>query len=611
MNKKGFTLVELLVTVAIVGLVIGFSTFGIIKIVENSKTRAKTLSEKNIMSAARTYSGETDSSNWKRNDTYPYEAYCVTVGELMNKGLLDKNANLTEGITRDSIIIVNRDKITYAIENQEIVKETDESGGYELCTNQVINASDTIEKSPKVTGYQSYTDELRLSFERGKVTNDGNEVPVTYSCAYGEDLASVNLSRQGRVEGNECIISGLKNNKSYVVMVYMSTEKGSIKKADGGLEYSTSDFKDVNVVPKGNTVTITYNDTNVREGNHYFKSTMDATVEINVEKCTLDKNIFKCEESGTKIEKDTWYRTNSKSIKLTYSTDESIYKEGANKVTVTARITDPSNNYRENKKDFNINKYTITFNKNTAVKIDGKTNSEVKRSCIDTGEGCNITSPSIEAGNGRSVVGWNTNKNASNSTWNVNEEKKITGSTTYYAITKQNVVYIKYSVNGGNIATSSNAGGTWSVSNNIVYRNGSEEITTVDYGSKMRSDGLNNYDNSTNLHISRTGYHGVSGSEWVCLSGCTTSNKTFNQTVAYNASDFCDASSSDCTVTVGVNWEPNVYTIKYNSGGGTGSMPEQTCTYDQTCTIKSNAFARSGYKFNGWTDPEGNTTWTG
>ncbi len=613
MNKKGFTLVELLVTVAIAGLVIGFSAFGIIKVIDKSKSKAITLSEKNIMNAAITYSGETDSDNWKKNDTYPYEAYCVTVGELMNKGLLDKNANLTKGVTKDSIIIVNRNKVTYAIENQKIVKETDEdeSGGYELCTNQVVNKSDVIEKNPKVTGYQSYTDEIRVPFEEGKVTNDGNEVPVNYSCAYGEDLASVNLSRQGRIEGNECIISGLKNNKSYVVMVYMNTEKGSIKKADGGLEYSTSDFKDVEIVPKGNTVTITYNDTNVREGNHYFKSTMDATVESNAQKCTLDKNIFKCGEQGTKIEKDTWYRTNSKSIKLTYSTDESIYKEGANKVTVTARITDPSNNYRENNKDFNINKYTITFNKNTAVRIDGKDDDEIKKSCVDIGDGCNITSPSIEATSGRSEVGWNTSRDGNSSTWNVNEEKKITGSATYYAITRDNVVRIKYSVNGGTIATPSNSGGTWSVNGDIVYHNESEEITTISYGSKMRSDGLNNYNNSTYINISKRGYHGVSGNEWVCLSGCSTSGKTFNQLIAYNANDFCDALNGDCTVTVGVNWEPNVYTIKYSSGGGTGSMAEQKCKYGETCTIKTNEFIRSSYKFNGWKDPEGNTTWTG
>ena len=45
LNKKGFTLVELLVTIFIVSLVIVLSAFGIIKAIGNSKDKALYISK--------------------------------------------------------------------------------------------------------------------------------------------------------------------------------------------------------------------------------------------------------------------------------------------------------------------------------------------------------------------------------------------------------------------------------------------------------------------------------------------------------------------------------------------------------------------------------------
>ena len=88
LNNKGFTLIELLATIAIIGLVIGLSTFGIIKIVENSKNKAKDISMDSIKSSARIYSEEASSSDWKNITNEDYKYFCVTIQELINKGLL-------------------------------------------------------------------------------------------------------------------------------------------------------------------------------------------------------------------------------------------------------------------------------------------------------------------------------------------------------------------------------------------------------------------------------------------------------------------------------------------------------------------------------------------
>ena len=71
LNNKGFTLIELLATIVIIGLVIGLSTFGIIKVVNNSKDQSAVISENNIKEAAKIYSTE------KNND----ESYWLDIAE--------------------------------------------------------------------------------------------------------------------------------------------------------------------------------------------------------------------------------------------------------------------------------------------------------------------------------------------------------------------------------------------------------------------------------------------------------------------------------------------------------------------------------------------------
>lgn len=42
------------------------------------------------------------------------------------------------------------------------------------------------------------------------------------------------------------------------------------------------------------------------------------------------------------------------------------------------------------------------------------------------------------------------------------------------------------------------------------------------------------------------------------------------------------------------------YTIRFNANGGSGSMSDQSATYDQDVTLSANKFKRDGYKFVGW-----------
>lgn len=53
-------------------------------------------------------------------------------------------------------------------------------------------------------------------------------------------------------------------------------------------------------------------------------------------------------------------------------------------------------------------------------------------------------------------------------------------------------------------------------------------------------------------------------------------------------------------VTVYAKWTANGYTVKYDAGGGNGTMSDQKFTFDVPQNLSPNAFTRDGYTFTGW-----------
>ena len=402
LNRKGFTLVELLVTIAIIALVVGFSIFGIINVINNSEEEATVLSESNIKEAASLYSNEMGSSSWKKTNNY--DAFCVTVGELMNKGLLDKNGVITEkNITKDTYIIIKRNNVTMAIESEEIVSSNINDDNNKVCTGQIVIDKEDFDR-PILGTNVSYTDKIEIPFTSGSSDSGVS----SYKCLYGQ--SSSNVNKEGTIDGNKCVISNLKHNTNYYVLIYMNTNKGSSVLATGENNYSTSDFKETTITQNKNVITIKYSDkdtngNNINNPSYYFKSTINGTVDNNIEVCTLEEDKYTCTSSTREIKENTWYKVYDSEVKITYLAEN-------NKVTIDTRIYDGSNNYRSDNKDFEINKYIVKFYKNSAQSVGGSTDTYITRYCIaGKNETCSITSPSIEAPTGYTVVGWNTSKN--------------------------------------------------------------------------------------------------------------------------------------------------------------------------------------------------------
>ena len=445
LNRKGYTLIELLAVILIISLIIALSIFGIIKAINSSKGKAATLSEKSIKEAAETYATEKndDSSYWLDITDKENKYFCITIEELMNKGLLDKKANIeSKDFDIHSYVLVKKNKVTMVNSKAEILTEDkDNSDGYKVCMGNIVNEEVTV--YPKLSKGNSYTDEIHVQFT--DATTNPNSTMSDKVCMYGD--SSANIKETGVIEGNTCKLQGLKQNEKYYLRVCMKTSRESYL-------CSNTESRNTKVIKKptytlsSNTLTIKYNNANINgEAKYYFKSTVKGTSNINVNRCTLSNNIFTCDKpTTTNIEKDTWYQSSSNQINISYTT--------TGKAKVTARTVDKSNNYSESTKDFTINKYTITFNKGTADKIGGGTINITKSCYAISGQSCSITSPTIEK-TGYTIIGWNTNKNATTSTWNINTSKSISSSATYYPILKANIYTITYNANGGSGGPSS------------------------------------------------------------------------------------------------------------------------------------------------------------
>ena len=643
LSNKGFTLIELLATILIIGLVLGLTTYGIISSVKSAKDEGSKLTLAGIKEAARTYSNEYTDDTWKASNKLNNIYFCTTIQELINKGLLDKNAKNFEGNTigLNDYIAVVKDKTTKVIKKEFVLtlqafnEDEEKNEAHQYCTGNI--KPEDIKKLPIINKKNTYTDTIIAEFTDAEFkTKDGNVSNIKKrECLYDE-TTSGNFTSKGTITNKECKIEGLVQNKNYYVKVCM-TSKNDSRACSTPEIVKTKEVKSPSInINTNDSIKITYDDTNIidengnQNGNHYFKSDVNATSNKNVSTCNEEGETFSCSSDSTiNITEDKWYKVDDKEVKLSYTNSGDI--------TIAAVTRDKSGNYKSTDKNYSL--YKIIFSRGTADTIGGQTNDIKKLCLVNKDETCTITSPIIKKA-GYNVVGWNTDSNAMTSTWSQNTSKNINKSETYFPIVKLKTYTIKYNANGGSGApsnqvkehnknitlstskpirtgytfvnwntssagngTSYSAGATYSGNsditmyaqwrrnrviinfsvnggtlistaaysvdaNGIVTKNGSN-LHSMYYNDTIMSTGLPNYNNSSYLNIMRNGYEGVSGAEWKCLSGNCTKQTYSQDTNTYKASDFCDASKTDCTITLGVNWtEVSTKTMYINANIG-------------------------------------------
>ena len=589
-NNKGFTLIELLGVIAIVAIILGIGTYGIVNLVNKSKEKGSLISETSIKKSASLYADEAGDSLWIDPGSGNYKYYCITIEELINKGIIKKNAKLPKGIDKYNYVSIKKNKVTFVNGESLIIKDAlDGSADASVCVGNIIK--EKIESAPKEKNVTSYTDEIDSVFD----DLVGESKIIDKTCYFNKDSSSIvrDDGHKGDFDksSNTCLIKGLDDETIYYYKTCMTTEKGSII-CSNSYSTSTASFVSPEFSTKDDTITIKYKDDNVKEPYHYFKSNVNGNSDKNVSECVLGSdNKFTCSGSTSNITKDKWYKVNENGVKITYKDNE--IKNG----DITARIMDGTGNYKDSDKKFNL--YRIVFKKGNADKINNGTN-DITNICLnDIDKKCSIKSPSISK-DGYTIVGWNIDSSAGSSIWKANTSKDIDGSNTYYPIIKSRV-NIKLNANDGSVTKETSKGGTYTTdSSGIISRNGKNIFHTINYGEKMNSSGLANYNNKDYLYITKNGSIVTKNKEWICLSGCTTNGKVYSQYEAYSSDDFCDAKEKSCTVVLGVNWKNENYTLTYDNNGGSGCTSKSMNYGDEYGTLCTPS--KRGYAFVGWFD---------
>ena len=140
------------------------------------------------------------------------------------------------------------------------------------------------------------------------------------------------------------------------------------------------------------------------------------------------------------------------------------------------------------------------------------------------------------------------------------------GGYVYKYGTTNDTVTANYKINQYVLTVNPN-GGTW---NNST----SASTVTQNYGTTY-----------TVANPTRTGY---------TFTGWTLSGKGSISGTTYTYADGAG--------TLTANWKANTYTVTYDANGGTGTMANDSATYDSNFITTKNAFARTGYTFNGWNE---------
>ena len=598
LNRKGYTLIELLAVILIIGLILGFSTYGIINAFNTSKNKSLTISINSIKEAAETYATEKndDSSYWLDITDKDNKYFCTTIEELMNKGLLDKKANIkSKDFDIHSYVLVKKNKVTFVNSNAEILtKDKANSDDYKVCMGNIVN--EEVKDYPKLDNGTSYTDEIHIPF------TDANTNPSSTMsdkvCMYGD--SSANIKETGVIEGNTCKLQGLKQNEKYYLRVCMKTSRGSYL-------CSNTESRNTKVIKKptytlsSNTLTIKYNNANINgEAKYYFKSTVKGTSNINVRKCTLSNNIFTCDKpTTTNIEKDTWYQSSSNQINISYTI--------TGKAKVTARTVDKSNNYSESTKNFKVVDYTVTFNP-----LGGKASFTTKKVKPNGVYGDLPTATK----RGYTLVGWsmknlfyykniieNDNLSYTNGVFKQKSadtrdelQWKIQGfkgndyvkNLTATKVQKSGTVYLTFTKDS-------------SFDNLRFGINGAKIDTLVRFDAYSLTDGKT-YTISAKILNSTQG--SVSWSNLQLEEGRTA---TTYQEGTISSSTKVTANSDH---TVYALWTPNTYTITYKANGGSGGPSSQNYKYAPNGNIylSSDKPSKTGYTFMGWSESSSATS---
>ena len=577
LDNKGFTLTELLATLAVLSLVSTIVIYVAINVVNSAKDKSYLVTRNNVEKAAVSYLEENNDKIHfvKYDDNIEYQ--CVTVQNLIDLSYFDKdvlNSKISKAktIRVSDYIYIERDSNSKTIKNSKLITDSDSDSDYStICGNYNSRLEGDIEF--KIPGGYAKEKDVSIKYCLYNVTNYKeikylyNYIPSDKSSfikEYDEDNC---LVKNIKILSNGDLTSEVKDTdiKKSTSITGIDNKAPVIKiEPNGDDTYTKSKTININISDDLSGIS---SDSTIKYGFSKSKSEEPGSYkEINVSTGNV-----KVIESSLTGEYYLWIKPSVKDNVGNENNDtliSNVYKfdnTAPSIPTYIAKYRDGSGSYTSGS---NANKEVVTEISTTEDDsgIDGIYYSKDKRSETKFNFGVSALTQNGSTWSG--TESWDF-RNGRNDNYYFRACDKAGNCSDWSIIFnikyKTNMVYIKYHSNGGNMSNN-NADYTVNSTSKLVEYKGNSKFHSVVYGGKLNSDGLYNTNNSSYIKLARTGYSIVSGNEW-----CTKSDGSgtcYDQTTQYSASDFCDASSSDCEVTLYANWKVNTLTIIYHANDG-------------------------------------------
>lgn len=598
-TKKGFTLVELIVTIAIIGIIFGIGGTIITNIINNSKEQTIATSESNILKSARIYVEEySNNIPWQQEETEQKKFTCVSVNELINKDLIKKeNAkNLPS-----QYIIINKNSNNNTIISEEFDNKENKCGelfvkiptAKEYCKELTYNPSEinrTLTKDISDTEKFTFSDNIgtNAGIYRVKATlkntedneyywEDGTRDTKTINCSIKKATPQIILTENG-LDTSNYTIGETKN-----ISIDSIDTPGTIS-----LKISNNDYYSASITDENAKITETKLNTKL-ENIIQLKilSTRNAlgfiTITLIPNDTTNYHNSSKIFEINSTERKKVKIPTSDYINDLTYNGDEQTL---INITKIKEEITNSEGIIFYNYTATDIGTYTITAKlKYGYIWEDGTTkektiNCPIKAKINYNGNGGKTTSNTIYIVSpnkthtvinnifeyeGHTFNGWNTKADGSGTSYSVNDkitiDENVKNNITLYAQWEQNTLTVYYH---SNEATKIK----------FLEEEITEEVmnakSSTFYYSTTSENGLANLNTNTAFNLTKEGY--TLTTNW--LVGSETSTIKIPQDQGGTGQALAEAMGTSLKtgnqiVHVYAEWSENTLTIIYHSNNAT------------------------------------------
>lgn len=288
-NKCGFTLVELLSVVVILGIITSITVLLVMNNINKSRENTKLITYNNIKKMAITYNDEV-SAYWNTKDNYEYS--CLSLGNMIEIGYFDENIiNENNGLNRDTMMKVVRDK------DSKVIKETsfsfensilpDVSCNYQ--SSVLISTNDLSRKVKEVNAKILYntlgSDYSRYFYLSGFSDNSITTTDKVYSCTSiancSNELVSNLESGHWYLTTSDLVRLNIKSNGTITALINYNGESvaEATKEINATFDfeppvinvnvYKIGSYEGENPKTKGDLITTIGNDYIVSEWNNY------------------------------------------------------------------------------------------------------------------------------------------------------------------------------------------------------------------------------------------------------------------------------------------------------------------------------------------------------